>query len=166
MLKFKRRAIALSVSSVVLGIAISGTALALSSVKTSNGTTKTFSFIGSSATPQTVLRMDGLVMKASCAPTTGLPVIAATTSDTQADIFGHVVSPDSTVHAFGNDAFSSAGGPVDLTGGVSGDPDGSGTAVFERSNGQVVTVTYGFDNPPTLGTTNNDCTFFGSAIAS
>jgi hypothetical protein len=51
----------------------------------------------------------------------------------------------------------------DLT---NGGTTGAGVLSYANTSGQVVTVTYGYDNNPNFGGTNSGCAITGTAIAS
>ena len=53
--------------------------------------------------------------------------------------------------------------PKDLT---NGQTTGGGSLSYANTSGQVVTVTYGFDNNPNFGSTNAGYAITGMAIAS
>ncbi len=66
-------------------------------------------------------------------------------------------------HVIANDSFNRFGKGVSLAPNITGDRDASGTLTYETFAGKVVTVTYAFDNSPTLGG-KKVCTVYGSYV--
>jgi len=165
MLSFVRRPVGAVLALVTVGLlgVVSG-AVASSTSASFNGKNSTFSLIAPPGTaPRTVVNTDGLIIKAGCNKNSEA-IITATTTATNANLLGHVISGAGITAPIFDDAFTTTS-TADLTAGVTGDADASGTVAFERADGHVVTVTYAFDNPPTL---NGEavCTVYGSSISS
>jgi len=104
-----------------------------------------------------IYNRDGLTIDAGCG-SGGVPVLTVDGSVT------------AEMHAQGSSGTSPWGtnasgfsGPVDITGGHN---DGAGSLSYTDTNGQVVTVTYGFDNNPSFGGTYTGCSYEGTAISS
>jgi hypothetical protein len=156
----KRGLGALIVSIIAVVAAVVGTAGAANS---SGPLTKTFSFISTTNNhTTTLLSADGLTVNARCDPQNA-PVIFAFTSAFNADLLGHVVDGSGRLHAIANDSFNRFGKGVSLAPNITGDRDASGTLTYETFAGKVVTVTYAFDNSPTLGG-KKVCTVYGSYV--
>ncbi len=165
---------ALAVSVVALVLAAAGTSgatttrahvttTARGTVSVSTAVTRTFSFIGKpNSRTMTVLDINGLLINARCSGN-GSPIIFAFSRATNADLFGRIFDGAGRIHIVKNSAFIKSGRGVALYP-SSGDFDGTGTVLFEQSNGKVVTVNYSFDNATTLNKTNV-CTVYGSYIA-
>jgi len=151
----------MAVALLALSIALGGSALAAGGTKVN---ANTFAFRGTpGSSMRTLLNIDGLTIRARC-DSAGKPRISATTSATNADLFGHVVTGSSKVHAIADDAFH-AGVTDSLVAGAAGDPDASGSVQYEVSSGKLVSVNYSFDNSRTLNGINV-CTVYGSALSS
>jgi hypothetical protein len=156
---------ALVVSVIALIAALQGPALAAhqAAAKDQKIHVVAFSFQGQpGASARTLLGVDGLTIRARC-DSKGSPVITATTSATNADLLGRVIDGAGKVHAIADDAFH-GGSSDDLVAGVKGDADASGTVEYETAQGKVVTVSYAFDNAPTLKG-KNVCTVYGTSIS-
>jgi hypothetical protein len=151
---------ALIVSIIALVAVVVGTAGAAGS----GPTTKTFAFASTTNNvPKTLFSVDGLTVNARC-DTNNAPVIFAFTTAFNADLLGHVIDGAGHLHVIANDAFNKNGKGVSLAPAIVGDKDASGTLTFSTFNGKVVTITYGFDNSPTLSN-KKVCTVYGSYIA-
>jgi hypothetical protein len=151
---------ALIVSIIAVVAAIVGTAGAANS---SGPLTKTFNFTSTTNNKTTTLfSADGLTVNARCDPQNA-PVIFAFTSAFNADLLGHVVDGSGRLHIIANDAFNKFSNGVSLAPNIVGDRDASGTLTYETFAGKVVTVTYAFDNSPTLGN-KQVCTVYGSYV--
>ncbi len=127
---------------------------------------RTFSFIAKPGTPtrgKVLFNIDSLSVNARC-DSNGNPVVFAFTSAGAADLFGRVFDGFGRGHIIKNSAFTRFGKGVSLSPQVAGDFNSSGTVMFERSNGAVVTVNYAFDNATTLNKANV-CTVYGSIVA-
>jgi hypothetical protein len=126
--------------------------------------TKTFSFIGKPGSRTvTLVNIDQLLINARCS-SAGSPVIFAFSAASAADLFGRIFDGLGRLHLIKNSSFTRASKGVSLST-SSGDFDATGSALFEVSNGKVVTVNYAFDNSTTLAR-KNVCTVYGSVIAS
>jgi|SRR3981081_324944 hypothetical protein len=151
---------ALIVSIIAVVAAVVGTAGAANS---SGPVTKTFNFINTTNNKTTTLfTADGLSVNARCDPLNA-PVIFAFTSAFNANLLGHVIDGSGRLHLIANDAFNRFGKGVSLAPNIAGDRDASGTLVYETFAGKVVSVTYAFDNSPTLGG-KKVCTVYGSYV--
>jgi hypothetical protein len=125
---------------------------------------RTFSFINKpNSSTRTLININSLLVNARC-DSRGNPVVFAFTSAGSADIFGRMFDGFGRGHIIKNSAFTRASKGVSLSPNVAGDFNSSGTVMFERSNGQVVTVNYAFDNATTLNR-QNLCTVYGSVTA-
>jgi hypothetical protein len=125
---------------------------------------RTFSFIAKpNSSTKTLFNVDSLLVNARCDPR-GNPVVFAFTSAGAADIFGRMFDGLGRGHIIKNSSFTRTSKGVSLSPNVAGDFNSSGTVMFERSNGQVVTVNYAFDNATTLAKANV-CTVYGSIVA-
>jgi hypothetical protein len=145
-----------AVAAVLVGNAGAGT--------TSGALTKGFNFTSTTNNKTTTLfSADGLTVNVRCDPQNA-PVIFAFTSAFNADLLGHVVDGSGRIHVIANDSFNKFGKGVSLAPNVVGDRDASGTLTYETFAGKVVTVTYGFDNSPTLGG-KQVCTVYGSYVS-
>ena len=152
---------ALIVSVIAVAAAVVGNAGAAGS---SGPQTKTFNFVNTTNNKTTTLfSADGLTVNARC-DTNNAPVIFAFTSAFNADLLGHVIDGAGRLHLITADNFSKFGKGVSLAPNIVGDRDASGTLVYETFAGKVVTVTYGFDNSPTLNG-KKVCTVYGSYVA-
>jgi hypothetical protein len=152
---------ALVVSIIAVVAALVGNAGAAGS---SAPVTKTFSFINTTNNKTTTLfSADGLLVNARCDPQNA-PVIFAFTSAFNANLLGHVIDGSGRLHVIANDAFNRFGKGVSLAPNIVGDRDASGTLVYETGVGKVVSVTYAFDNSPTLGG-KKVCTVYGTYVA-
>jgi hypothetical protein len=150
------------VAVVVLGSGASGaTGVAASAASPVN---RTFSYIAKpSSSTKTLFNLDSLLVNARCDPR-GNPVVFAFTSAGSADIFGRMFDGFGRGHIIKNSAFTRGSKGVSLSPNVAGDFNSSGTVMYERSSGQVVTVNYAFDNATTLNK-QNVCTVYGSVTA-
>lgn len=125
---------------------------------------RTFSFIANpNSSTKVIVSVDALLINARC-DSRGFPVIFAFTSAGSADIFGRMFDGLGRGHIIKNSAFTRSNKGVSLSPNVAGDFNSSGTVMYERSNGQVVTVNYAFDNATTLNKANV-CTVYGSIVA-
>ncbi len=125
---------------------------------------RTFSFIARpNSSTKTVVKVDSLLVNARCDPR-GNPVVFAFTTAGSADIFGRMFDGFGRSHIIKNSAFSKSSRGISLSPNVAGDFNSSGTVMFERSSGQVVTLNYAFDNATTLNK-QNVCTVYGSVTA-
>lgn len=125
--------------------------------------TKTFNFVNTTNNKtSTLFNADGLTVNARC-DRQNSPVIFAFTSAFNADLLGHVIDGSGHLHLIANDAFNKRSKGVSLAPNIVGDRDASGTLVYETFAGKVVTVTYAFDNSPTLGG-KKVCTVYGSYV--
>ncbi len=156
---------ALVVSCIALVVLGSGASSATSvATVAASPVNRTFSFIAKpNSSTTTLFNIDSLLVNARCDPR-GNPVVFAFTSAGSADIFGRVFDGFGRGHIIKNSAFTRGGKGVSLSPQVSGDFNSSGTVMFERSNGAVVTVNYAFDNATTLNKMNV-CTVYGSIVA-
>ena len=153
--------VALVGSVVALVLLISGPS---SAAGVSGPVTRTFSFIAKPSSKTKVLfNVDSLLVNARC-DSRGNPVIFAFTSAGAADIFGRMFDGLGRTHIIKNSAFTKKSKGVSLSPNIPGDFNSSGTVMFERSNGQTVTLNYGFDNSTTLAK-KSVCTVYGSIIA-
>jgi len=146
-------------SSMVL-VANAGAASAI----TPNSVAKTFSFIGkSNSKTSTIVNVDSLLINARC-DSRGFPVIFAFSTAQNADLFGRIFDGLGRLHIVKNSSFvnGTKGTPLSTS---SGDYDATGTVLFEKTDGTVVTVSYAFDNSTTLGK-QKVCTVYGSYVAS
>jgi hypothetical protein len=125
---------------------------------------RTFSFIASpNSSTKTLVNVDGLLVNARC-DSRGNPVVFAFTSAGSADIFGRMFDGFGRGHIIRNSAFTKSSKGISLSPNVAGDFNSSGTVMFERSSGAVVTLNYAFDNATTLNK-QNVCTVYGSIVA-
>lgn len=151
----------LAIALLALIVALGGSAFAASSSKVN---ANTFAFQGTpGSSERTLLNVNGLTLKARC-DSHGSAHISATTSGTNADLFGHVITGSGRVHAIADDAFHK-GVTQNLVAGVTGDPDASGTVEYQVAPSKLVTVNYSFDNSRTLNGMKV-CTVYGSALSS
>ena len=152
---------ALIVSIVALVLIAAGTSGATT---TASPVTRTFSFIAKPGSKTaTVFNIDSLLINARC-DSRGNPVIFAFSFANSADLFGRIFDGLGRLHVVKNSSFTTKSRGVGLST-SSGDFDATGTVLFERSDGRVVTVNYAFDNSTTLGK-QNLCTVYGSFVAS
>jgi hypothetical protein len=124
----------------------------------------TFSRPNGTADP-VLLRLAGLTVRGHCEG--NAPKLSAVTSVNNTvehtaviDDVGH------EGHSSSDNDFDSTGGSRDLTVGV---PAGAGTFVYQRRDGHAVTITYGFQASPTLGSGvggegTSACSIAGTAI--
>lgn len=125
---------------------------------------RTFSFIAKpNSSTRTLFNIDSLLVNARC-DARGNPLVFAFTSASAADIFGRMFDGFGRGHIIKNSAFTKASKGLSLSPTVAGDFNSSGTVMYERSNGAVVTLNYAFDNATTLGKMNV-CTVYGSVTA-
>ena len=151
---------ALIVSAIAVAAAVVSSAGAAGS---SGPQTKTFNFINTTNNQTTTLfNADGLTVNARC-DTNNAPVIFAFTSAFNANLLGHVIDGSGHLHVIAVDNFNKFGKGVSLAPNIVGDRDASGTLVYETFAGKVVSVTYAFDNSPTLGN-KKVCTVYGSYV--
>jgi hypothetical protein len=118
--------------------------------------TKIFEKFATNTPATQIYSANGLVIAAGC--TAGVPVLTANgpaTGEMQAQGNG------ATAPFFlEQNGFST---PRDLR---NNNSRGSGSLSYANSGGQVVTMTYGFDDSPNFGGTNTGCAITGIAIAS
>jgi hypothetical protein len=135
---------------------------------TTNAVVKNFSFIGTpsaSSVGKTIVNLDGLLINARC-NAAGAPIVYAFTTASGGDLLGHVFDGLGRTQLIRSTSFSKAAAPKGiLVSTTSGDFDSSGILEFENINGQVVSITYAFDNSTTLNQ-RKVCTVYGSAIGS
>ena len=155
----RRRAIAASIATAAVLLGASAAAASAASTPV----TRTFSFVarGNSKTV-TIVNIDQFLMNARC-NSGGAPVIFGFSFAPAGDIEAHMIDGLGRVHVAHNTSFSK-GQPGILLSTTSGDFDSTGTALFESSSGNVVTVTYAYDNATTLNR-QNVCTVYGSYTA-
>lgn len=124
---------------------------------------KTFFIKGPSNTgPSTVLSVDGFVLKAGCNGTGNPIATVENDSGVTAELKG-VVNSDATPPAFTDlNTLNLDSSPINILG---SNVHGSGRFTVARSDGVVLSVVYGFDNPTTFAT-ELVCTVNGTAIAS
>jgi hypothetical protein len=133
-----------------------------SATVTTSPITKTFSFVGKAGSQAaTVVDVDSLQITARC-DSTGSPVIYASSTANNADLFGRMFDGLGRLHLIRDSSFVDNQG-VSLSS-TTDDFDSTGTVMFETSSGAVVTVNYAFDDTPTLAK-SDVCTVYGSMIA-
>jgi hypothetical protein len=124
---------------------------------------KTFFIKGGSNTgPSTVLSVDGFVIKAGCNGT-GNPVATVENDSGVAAELKGVVNNDTAPPTFTDlNTLNLDSSPINILGSY---VHGSGRFTAARSDGVVLSVVYGFDNPTTFAT-ELVCTVNGTATAS
>lgn len=126
--------------------------------------TQTFSFLGrSNSKTVTIVNIDSILVNARC-NAQGEPVIYASSSSHNADLFGRFYDGLGRLHIVRDSSFIK-GSPAVLLSSTSGDFDATGTVMFETYSSKVVTINYAFDNSTTLAK-RNVCTVYGSLVAS
>jgi hypothetical protein len=124
---------------------------------------KTFFVKGGSNTgPSTVLSVDGFVIRAGC-NATGNPVATVENDSGVAAELKGVVNNDAAPPVFTDlNSLNLDSSPMNILAGI---VHGSGRFTAARSDGVLISVVYGFDNPSTFGT-ELVCTVNGTAIVS
>jgi hypothetical protein len=124
---------------------------------------KTFFIKGGSNTgPSTVLSIDGFVIKAGCNGA-GNPIATVENDSGVAAELKGVVNNDAAPPVFTDlNSLNLDSSPINI---LSSYPHGSGRFTAARTDGLLVSVVYGFDNPTTFAS-ELVCTVNGTAIAS
>jgi hypothetical protein len=129
-------------------------------------TVKKFAFSRPNGTADPVLlRFAGLTVRGHCEGNS--PKLSAVTSvNNTAEHTAVIDDVDHEGHSSSDNDFDSTGGSRDLTVMTTG---GAGTFVYQRRDGHAVTITYAFQESPTLGSgtggeTTSACSIAGTAI--
>lgn len=120
--------------------------------------TKIFKKLPMGAATAEIYSRNGLLLSAGCTAG-GTPIFTARGPSTAEMQVEGVASDDSPFSSESN-GFTTA---VDLT---QGNTTGAAGLSYANASGQVVTVSYGFDQSPNFGSTNTGCAITGTAIAS
>jgi hypothetical protein len=161
-MSMKRAAATRLAASVISIIAVM--AVAAGSASAAGPVTQTFSFLGrANSKTVTIVNVDAILINARC-NAKGEPVIYASSSSHNADLFGRFYDGLGRLHIVRDSSFVK-GSPAVLLSSTSGDFDATGSVLFETYSSKVVSVDYAFDNSTTLAK-RNVCTVYGSLVAS
>jgi hypothetical protein len=119
--------------------------------------TRIFQKLPTNSAATTIYSANGLVISGGC--TAGNPVLSASGPST-GEMQALIVQNGGTTTGIERNGLTT---PADLDNGFG---TGSGSLSYANTGGQVVTMTYGFDNSPNFGGTNTGCAITGTAIAS
>ena len=145
-------------------VALAAPTVATSRVKATGAVTRTFSFIGRAGSKtSTVVNINSLLINARC-DSRGNPVIFAFSSASNGDLFGRLFDGLGRVYIIKNSSFTKKSRGM-LLSPSRADFDSTGSVLFETSTGNVVTVSYAFDDSTTLAKLHV-CTVYGSIVAS
>lgn len=147
----------------IAALAALGAGAASASAAT-NAVTRTFFFTAKpNSRTTTLFSVNGLTVNARC-NASGNPVVFAFSSASNADIFVRVFDGFGRLHTFKSTSFSKGNKGMALSS-ASNDFDSTGQALFGTSRGNVVNVSYAFDNATTMNGLNI-CAVYGSYVAS
>lgn len=147
----------------IAALAAMGVGAASASAAT-NAVTRTFFYTARPGSrTRTLFSVNQLTVNARC-DSNGNPVMFAFSSASNADIFVRVFDGFGRLHTFKNTSFSRGTKGIALSS-ATNDFDSTGSALFGTSTGNVVTVSYAFDNATTMNRLNV-CAVYGSYVAS